>query len=133
MRHRKNPPNQTLFVRWLLDQVYQRQTNLTELSERAGLSMTTLRNLVYVPGRQPTLDTCLRLAQTLEIEPELVLQVADLHLSLPTNEQALADPDRAELAQIWPYLPPANRRNLLALARSFLATAPIPASPMPTA
>jgi DNA-binding Xre family transcriptional regulator len=113
--------------------VYQRQTNLTELSERAGLSMNTLRNLVYVPNRQPTLDTCLRLAQALKVEPELVLQIADLHLSLPTNDQTLADPDRAELAQIWPYLPPANRRNLLALARSFLATAPTSASPMPTA
>ena len=131
--HRKNPPNQTLFVNWLLDQVRQRQTNLTELSAQAGLSHNTLRGLVYVPGRQPTLDTCLRLAQTLQVEPEYVLQIADLHLSLPATDRASADPDRVELAQIWPYLPPANRRNLVVLARSFLATTPVSASPTPTA
>lgn len=116
------PTNPTRFAHWLLDQVNQRHTTLTELGERAGLSRGTLRGIVFTPERRPTLDTCLRLASLLDVPPRVVLEAADLHPDLSNTESdQLLDPDRAELFQLYVHLAGPARRTLLDLARSLAA------------
>lgn len=125
MRYRKRKTqlaNPSRFAHWLLNQVDQNHTTLTELGERAGLSRGTLRGIVFTPERQPTLDTCLRLANLLQVPSRVVLDVADLHpnLSSPESDQLL-DLDRAELFRLYAQLAGPAQRILLDLARSLAA------------
>ncbi|MBN1887051.1 MAG: helix-turn-helix transcriptional regulator [Thermoflexales bacterium] len=108
--------NDSPFATWLIDQVKARDKTLAELGHRAGLSTGTLRGIVVTPNRQPTVDTCLRLARALNVPYEKVLAVAGLSPTLPDSLDML-DPDRIELMQLYDELPQPARRTLVNTAK----------------
>ena len=119
MRHRsKLVHNDSAFSRWLQEQARSRGITLTELGRLAGLSTGTLRGIITVPDRQPSLDTCLRLARALNLPPDDVFVPAGLTPPIPTSN-TLPDPDRTEFLQLYDSLPVATRRALLETIRTF--------------
>lgn len=113
---RKNVRNDSPFATWLVEQADKHDITLTELCRRAGLSSGTLRGIIATPNRQPTVDTCLRLARALDLSYEQVFEVAGFSPSLPDNPN-LVDPDRIEFVQLYDQLPAPARRTLLDTAK----------------
>jgi len=100
---------------WLLEFVQKNQFTLTELSRLAGLSDSTLRNLIYYPDRLPSLETCVRLAKATGQSVSTFLQLAGLSESPGINE---LNPDRAELLRLFDQLSPSLQRMLVMIAES---------------
>ncbi|MBN1888075.1 MAG: hypothetical protein JW850_08800 [Thermoflexales bacterium] len=109
--------NSSPFANWLIEQIESRQTTMAGLGRQAGLSTGTLRCIITTPGRQPTVDTCLRLARALNVSYEEVLKVAGLSPSLP-SDLAVLDPDRVEFLRLYDTLPSPARRTLLDTTRT---------------
>lgn len=118
-RKRKAIRNDTPFAKWLFIQIEVHDTTVTDLSLKAGLSSGTLRGILVTPDRQPSLDTCLRLARALDIPHEEVCQIAGLTAPLP-NDPQLIDPDRAVLAQLYGTMPVPVQRAMAGLIQTLL-------------
>ncbi len=117
MRRKMNiSKNDSPFANWLIEQIESRHTTMSGLGRQAGLSIGTLRSIIATPDRQPTVDTCLRLARALDVPYEEVLKVAGLSPSLP-SDPAVLDPDRSELLRLYDKLPAPARRTLLDTTR----------------
>jgi len=67
------PPRFGEFLRLQLDQLGMSER---ELSRQAGLSTTTVHQIINRPDSTPAYDTCLRLAKALNVPPRLFLQMA---------------------------------------------------------
>ena len=119
IRALKPVPVDTPFAKWLITQTENLTITLTELGRRAGLSTGTLRGLVYIPGREPSVDTCLRLAHALGLPVKEVLTIANSGTPL-LSELDEIDPYYVEFMHIYNQLPIPNRRILLDMARTLL-------------
>lgn len=108
--HNPNP-----FVEWLIQQAKIRRLSLTTLSRQAGLGNGTLRSIARIPGRKPSVNTCLRLAHLLDIPHQEVLQMAGLSNEfrpdeLPPNFQ------ETELMETYRKLPVTARQVVVQIA-----------------
>ncbi len=100
---------------WLLEYVEQNAVTLTKLSRLAGLSDSTLRNLIYYPNRLPSLETCVRLAKATNQPLSFFLQLSGLSEAPGVND---LNPDRAKLLHLFDQLSPSLQCMLVMLAES---------------
>ena len=100
---------------WLLEYIQQHELTLAKLSRQAGLSDSTLRNLIDHPNRLPSLETCVRLAKATNQPSSSFLQLAGLSETPGVND---LNPDRAKLLHLFDQLSPSLQRMLVMLAES---------------
>ena len=99
----KRKRRSTPFTEWLQEYVRSNDTNLSVLATKAGLSIGTLRSLVYYPERKPSMETCLRLEKVTDKTVDEILALAGLgdvrHASKDLH------PDRLKLLNTYDLLP----------------------------
>jgi|GEM_PF-818340 len=100
---------------WLLEYIKQHELTLAKLSRQAGLSDSTLRNLIDHPNRLPSLETCVRLAKATNHPPSTFLQLSGLSEAPGIHD---LDPDRARLLHLFDQFSPSLQRLLVMLAES---------------
>lgn len=100
----------------ILQFVSENETNITSLSLSAGLSAGSIRQLIVHPERRPTLETCLRLAQAMDIPSAEILDIAGYD---PNTTNDSHNPDRGRLVNIFDHLPLPARNALLKVASAF--------------
>ena len=115
MKKRKFRPNP--LGEWLLDYVAENETNLTELSLSAGLSAGSVRQLVINPGRQPTMETAIRLSELTGKPADELLQMAGIE---GVGNLSNLSPDRIELSQLYQRLPNRLKFVLLTIAKNLV-------------
>lgn len=106
------------FGQWLLDEVERRDTTITRLALSAGMSASTLRYLVIDPDRQPSTETCLRLARFLGTNPREVMTIAGLDAVQGEDAILPPDPNRVRLLAIYDSLPYSFAQSLFNVATS---------------
>src|SRR5437016_5931484 len=97
-------------TKWLLAYIEDYDTNLTELSLKAGLSAGSLRSLVKFPERKPSIETCLRLSQVTGRSADEIMQMAGLEGLTPSET---LHPDRLALLRVYDTLPAGLRQTLV--------------------
>lgn len=103
----------------ILAYIDENDTNLTALSLSAGLSAGSVRQIVLHPKRQPTLETCLRLAFATGIPSSEILELAgfDQEVRIETH-----NPDRSQVLHFFDQLPnPKSKRAFVNIARELAA------------
>jgi hypothetical protein len=115
---RKKRPDPTPLGQWLMGYVREQDTTLTELSRQAGLSAGALRSLITYPDRIPSLETCLRLAETTGKPVVEILQLAGVDAPDDIDQY---HPDRLNLMITYDRLPSQFRRALLDVAQAMSA------------
>lgn len=110
--------NITPLARWMLKYVYEHGISLNILAQRSGLAAGTLRYLISDPGREPNVETCLRLANVTGKDAEEIFILADINAPEGATEY---NPSRLELVQNYNTLPPYLQGHLLDVSRSLIA------------
>ncbi len=105
----------TPLARWLLDYTEQHGITLTALARKADLSPGALRYLIREPGRQPTLETCLRLSRVTGKPADDLFALANLDAP---EGAARFHPLRMELLQNYDTLPEQLQTVLLTTSRA---------------
>lgn len=89
------------FIRWLLDEMEERNLNMSDLAQKAGLAQPTV-SLVLSSARKPGLDFCIGIAKAFKLPPEQVLRQAGLLPPITTEDDSTIQ----DLADILRRLPP---------------------------
>ena len=99
------------FVDWLDNELMVRQLTRYELSQRMGMSQSTL-SLIWSGQRKPGVEFCKALADALMFDEAFVFRKAGL-LSPKTNENPLF----VEMGVLMEKLPVEEQRELVQIAR----------------
>lgn len=100
-----------LFIAWLDNELSNRGWSDSQLAKRAGITHPVLskaRNGTQAIG----FEACIKIADALNLPPELVLQNAGL---LPQSDHA----ESSEISHIYQQLEPEDRQRILDIARVF--------------
>ena len=107
------------FSRYLKGLVQASGLTMRQVSLRAGLDHGAVGR--FIRGRHPHRDSCLLLAEVLQVDPNQVLAMAG-YQPMPVVDRSLIDPDEfppevKELAADLASIPPGRRREIIAALR----------------
>lgn len=109
-------------VHWLL--VVRRLTQ-SELAGLAGVSQSTISNIIRLPARQPSASTLLALSTALECDPRFIVEGTPAPKISGLREHHIEHVDALELLTLFERLGPQRRLQLLVLAKALAGTRPL--------
>lgn len=100
-------------TKWIVQQIEMNGWSMSELARRAGLSTTTISD-VLAEKANPGTSFCNGVARALGVPPERVFRIAGL---LPPVVIGQNEEKRQELDSYWVYLSEEERDTITAMAR----------------
>lgn len=97
---------------WLTEELERRKWSHRELARQTGFSQSFVSKTL-AGERNPSVDFCIKIAQTLDETPEKILRLAGILPAAPAAD----DSTLQELIELARNLPPEDRQELLKYAR----------------
>ena len=106
--------NDVSFSEWLNEQVRLGQWTQAGLARAAGLSASTVHKMLNSKIKQPSTESCRRIAKALEMSTNTVLRAAKISLAEPEF------PELDDLKMVVAQLSDQERQEILAFAKVML-------------